>query len=249
VDALATATRELTLEELEARAAEEERREEELRTAYDELAGSVAVQQAAIARLDDDRRVAELAEDGQMQLAVIRAQAREYVRLKVAARMLRTAIERYRSAHQGPILRRANELFPAFTGGSFAELRVDRDEAVLVGRRPDGRRVAVDGMSDGTREQLYLALRLAALERHVELRGPMPVVLDDALLDSDDARAAAILVALADLAERTQVLLFTHHRHLVGLAQRVVDPERLVLHGVDDEVHAGVLPSAGPAAD
>jgi uncharacterized protein YhaN len=74
-------------------------------------------------------------------------------------------------------------------------------------------------LSDGTRDQLYLALRLAAIEHHVETVSPCPVILDDILINADNARASATLKVLCDLARRTQVLFFTHHRHLEQLGR------------------------------
>ena len=46
----------------------------------------------------------------------------------------------------------------------------------------------------------------------------MPVIVDDLLVQFDDDRAVATLEVLRDLSEKTQVLFFTHHRHLVELA-------------------------------
>jgi uncharacterized protein YhaN len=43
------------------------------------------------------------------------------------------------------------------------------------------------------------------------------VILDDILINSDDARASAALKVIGDLAKRTQVLFFTHHRRLAEL--------------------------------
>jgi len=113
------------------------------------------------------------------------------------------------------------EIFAAVTRGSFETLGtgfVDDDTPVLVGIR-DGAEVGVDGMSEGTRDQLYLALRLAAIEQHGAGHEPMPVILDDLLVTFDDDRAVATLPILRELGTRTQVLLFTHHRHLVELAR------------------------------
>ena len=90
--------------------------------------------------------------------------------------------------------------------------------SVLLGVRADGDRVPVAGMSQGTRDQLFLSLRLAAIEQHIASRGPFPVIVDDLLVQFDDARALATLEVLAELGTKTQVLFFTHHQHLVELA-------------------------------
>jgi uncharacterized protein YhaN len=76
-------------------------------------------------------------------------------------------------------------------------------------------------MSDGTRDQLYLALRLATLERHLAQAEPLPFIVDDILINFDDDRTAATLKVLAELAKKTQVILFTHHARLKELAGEV----------------------------
>ncbi len=174
--------------------------------------------------MDGSDRAAALADQAQGILAGIRSDAERYVRVKLAGRILRDQIERYRSENQGPLIRRASEHFAALTIGSFAALMTDfddKDEPVLAGVRPDGQRVHVQGMSAGTRDQLYLALRLASLEKYMETAEPMPFIVDDVLVDFDDRRTEAALQALAGLAGKTQVILFTHHAQLVGQAQQL----------------------------
>ena len=73
-------------------------------------------------------------------------------------------------------------------------------------------------LSDGTRDQLYLALRLASLLAHIEKTEPMPMVLDDLFVQFDDERTFAGLKVLADLSMRVQVLVFTHHHRPVEMA-------------------------------
>ena len=60
---------------------------------------------------------------------------------------------------------------------SFERLEADAQEErpVLVGLRPDGTRVPADGMSEGTRDQLFFALRLAAVEASSIAGKPMPL--------------------------------------------------------------------------
>jgi chromosome segregation protein len=87
--------------------------------------------------------------------------------------------------------------------------------------REDESSCGVDGLSEGTRDQLYLSLRLAAVERHVEAAEPMPFLADDLFVTTDEARLEKGLAALAELGDRTQVILFTHHRHVAETARRL----------------------------
>lgn len=76
-------------------------------------------------------------------------------------------------------------------------------------------------MSDGTRDQLFLALRRASLERFLDASEPLPFIVDDILFQFDDHRAEATLRVLAQLSAKTQVIFFTHHRRLVEIAQGI----------------------------
>ena len=155
--------------------------------------------------------------DRQLAAAEMSESAQRYVRVRAAARLLAWVVDRHRQEKQAPLLRRAAEIFRTLTLDSFVALAVhmdDHDRQALVGVRAQGARVPVDGMSDGARDQLYLALRLAAVEEHVAKERPLPFVADDLLVNFDDERAAAGFRALAALARRTQVLFFTHHAHL-----------------------------------
>ena len=130
--------------------------------------------------------------------------ASRFVRLRLAAHFLQTQIERFRRENQGPLLEKSGQVSHQITRGAFgglgAEFNAD-DTPVLVGLRPDRTSVSIAGMSDGARDQLYLALRLAALDRYLERHEPMPLILDDLLITCDNDRAAAILPQLASLAQ------------------------------------------------
>ena len=199
-----------------------------------ELSAVVTLEQKALADMDTSAAAAEAEERAQSLAAEIATDVEEYARLRLATAVLREAIERYRAKHQGPVLERASRLFAQLTVGSFAALRADyndRGEAVLVGvRAADGRPVTVEGMSEGTADQLYLALRLASLETWLEGKEPIPLIVDDILIQFDNERSAATLRALAELSRRTQVIFFTHHEHLVQLARDNVDAETLFVH-------------------
>jgi uncharacterized protein YhaN len=166
---------------------------------------------------EDAALQAQTAEDG---LAKARPAIAQYLRLRIAAEVLQRAMDSYREKHQGPVLTRASDLFSRLTLGEHDGLTTafgDDDKPVLVAIRKNKEQVEVTGLSDGTRDQLYLALRLAAIEDHVARVAPCPVILDDVLIHSDDLRASAALQVLAEIAQRTQVLFFTHHSRLADL--------------------------------
>lgn len=189
-----------------------------------------------LGQMDGSDKAAALEEEAQTLLAGMADDAEAYARLRVAAHVLRAAIERYREANQEPLLARAGEIFQRLTLRSFTGLRADvneKDEHVLHGVRPDDSTlVPVGGMSEGTADQLYLALRLASLERHLENHPPLPFILDDILVNFDDDRAAAALEVLAEVSKRTQVVYFTHHQHLVDLAKECVDKKQLFVQSL-----------------
>ncbi len=102
-----------------------------------------------------------------------------------------------------------------------------------MGVRPGGKElVGVNGMSDGTTDQLYLSLRLSSLESYLDNNEPMPFILDDILIKFDNERAIATLKVLAELSKKTQVIFFTHHHHLVELAEVSIESNLLFKHAL-----------------
>jgi uncharacterized protein YhaN len=227
---VATAVAELDADAIPARVEELEALAVARRAERDEAGEALTRARDELARLERSEEAAQAAQAKASLEAQIQELAERYARARLAQRVLRDAIARYRSAHEGPLLARANALFPALTCERFARLETDvdeRDEDVLIAVTADGARRRVQELSDGTREQLFLALRLAAIERHVATAEAVPVLFDDVLLESDDERAQRILAALAELATKTQVLVLTHHRHLVEIARATLPARRL----------------------
>lgn len=194
----------------------------------------VGARQSELKRMDGSARAAQAHEETEHHLAAIRSGTENYIRLRLADLLLRRSIERFRESHQGPILSRASQLFAKLTLGSFSGLRADFDEqgkAVLLGVRGDTvTAVPISGMSTGTCDQLYLALRLAMIESHTRDHHPMPLIVDDVLIQFDDDRSVAALKLLSELAETTQVIYFTHHQRIVELADQHLPPDRWVEH-------------------
>ena len=154
----------------------------------------------------------------------LRGGAQDTVARAIGLAAARAALRRLAEARRGPMLRDTEAAFRTLTGGVWSRLDtwVEGQSERLAGIRGD-RPVPADGMSTGTRAQLYLALRIAGHAAFVREAGPLPFVTDDILESFDDDRAAAALDLTAELGRRGQAILFTHHAHLVEMARDRID--------------------------
>lgn len=207
----------------------------ELQSERDNLRDRRQTIQNEIDAKDGSALAANSSEEAEEHLASIISNAEQYIRLQAAALILEQRIENYRKTNQAPVLARAGKLFDKLTMGSYAGLRDELDDSgkpILLGLRPDDKEVPVEGMSDGSRDQLYLALRLATLEQHLSEGEPMPFIVDDILIGFDDKRTLVCLEVLAKLASSTQVLLFTHHKRVVELSESIKAKAGIFVHEI-----------------
>ena len=193
-----------------------------------EIEAAIAAQHSADTEaktfLDDDRLNGLIAERESASAEMHRVIER-YAEITLAQSLLKAAIETVRAEQQDPLLSRASELFTVCTRGEFLSIDTDVSqdgEPIVVGRRPEGQNVNLSEMSDGTRDQLFLAFRLASIEHYSQNAEPLPLIADDVLVHFDDERGRATLELLADLGSTTQVLLFTHHEAVLASASVLV---------------------------
>ena len=195
------------------------------RVAFDTINGG---DKAAVAEAERHEALAEMSEVSE-----------EYLQLATAGSLLKWAVDRYRDRKQGPLLEQASTIFRDLTLGAFQKLRVDFEQTppALVAYRPNSQAVKVSGLSDGTRDQLFLALRIAALELQSDQGIPVPFIADDLFINFDDRRSQAGLEALFALSASTQVLFLSHQEHLLPVVQRLF-PQANLLQLSADEVAA-----------
>lgn len=177
--------------------------------------------------LDHGASASEAAADAEMARSEMDVQAEAYLHKRTETLLLRWAVERKRKQTQNPLLLRAGELFSVLTGGRYSSLSVydDGSSSVLLGNcADDSRPVPVASMSEGTIDQLFLALRIASIEQSVKAGSVLPVLADDLFINFDDQRAEAGFRILGELAKSTQVLFFTHHQHLLEIARKSLHP-------------------------
>jgi uncharacterized protein YhaN len=202
------------------------RRDAALQAAQEAAASAATLSQQMNATQDATEAV-EAASDQQAAVATMGRVLEEALLHHVAAAMLDKALAAVEQQQEPEAVRRITALFAALTNGAYQRVLTEPQDdgsarLVLVqqGDLPD-KHQEVEDLSEGTRDQLYLALRLAAIEAHVASALPLPFIADDILQTFDDDRALAALRVLRDMSETVQVILLTHHAHVLDLARRL----------------------------
>ncbi|MFC0407192.1 AAA family ATPase [Roseomonas elaeocarpi] len=157
--------------------------------------------------------------------------------MQVAVGLLDAALGAVQEGGNDVLLGRIGAGFAELTEGTYTGVSSREDErgvARLVLRTRDfpDEEVEVEQLSEGTRDQLFLALRLVAIADQAVSGTVLPFVGDDILQSFDDRRAAAAFQSLLRLSETTQVILLSHHEHLLGVLERAVAPLDLHLQRV-----------------
>ena len=131
---------------------------------------------------------------------------------------LETALKALDAAHAGlqarfsPALNHlAGDYLAKLTGGKYDKVSLTRQFEALAEEAGGLQPRRALALSQGTADQLYLAVRLAACKLVLPQEEPCPLVLDDALANFDDSRMALALECLEELGEERQILLFTCH--------------------------------------
>ena len=144
------------------------------------------------------------------QLAAVEARIAQledtYNALTLAMDTLTTATNELQRRFAPRIASRAQTLFSRLTGGRYDRLQLTQDLSLNAAAEGEDSLRSARRRSEGTVDQLYLALRLAVAG---ELIPEAPLVLDDALVRFDDTRCAAAMKILQEEAAEKQVILFT----------------------------------------
>ena len=129
-----------------------------------------------------------------------------YAALLIAQETLTAARAELQRRFAPRITQRAQKLLSRMTGGRYHSLTMSEDFSLQAGAGEEDTVHDAMWRSDGTVDQLYLALRLAVAE---ELTPEAPLILDDALVRFDDKRMKAAVGILKEIAKDKQVICFT----------------------------------------
>ncbi len=183
----------------------------------------------ALDAIGGDEKVAALDEHRRTTLLEIEESARRYMELRAGVAAAEHGLKLYRDRHRSGMMARASEAFKTISRGAYEGVAAQpgKDGDVLIAVAAGGGSKAANELSDGTRSQLYLALRVAGYHEFVSRRTPVPFIADDIMETFDDFRAEEAFRLFAEMGMHGQVIYFTHHKHLTHIAKKVCPGVRL----------------------
>jgi DNA repair exonuclease SbcCD ATPase subunit len=135
----------------------------------------------------------------------------QYDALSLAAETLKDANLELQSRFSPLLGETAGRIIRRLTAGRYEKLSFDKTLDAFAKTADETVSRHILSLSAGTADQIYLALRLAVCELVLPEEDPCPLILDDALTNFDDVRAATALEYLRELSQSRQILLFTCH--------------------------------------
>lgn len=165
-----------------------------------------------------DRTSAQLRFEREQILEQIKKASKNWFENQLSKTGLNQLRSEYERTCQPETLAIASEYLCQLTNGKYTNIWTPLGEQFPKIDDQQGHTLSVSELSSGTREQLFLAIRLAMVERFRQNGVELPIILDDVLVNFDQERTIAAIQTFNAVAEKgQQILFFTCHLHLANL--------------------------------
>lgn len=209
-----------------------ERELDELDRQLRAIDGEIEDRTAELTHLGADRQRLERSADvaaAELRVADLEAQLTDaltrFATLATAHQVVEATLARYQRERQPEVVQRAAAHFTRLTDGAYVRLEVRDREIVAIDRTE--REVPAHRLSKGATQQLYLCMRFALAESYARTT-PLPLLLDDIAVHTDDHRHLRLADAVAEVAVEHQVLVFTSHERTASQLQAASPGSRLL---------------------
>ena len=196
-------------------------------------------------KVDALSRTDELSQLLQQEAALVEDMERmafAWSRISLARSILETAKRTFEQERQPEVIRLASSIFTRITGQRWRGINASLEDASLAILPAQGEPMQPENLSRGAREQAYLALRLAYIKNHALHAAPLPVIMDEVLVNFDPQRAERTARAFVELTgggqgKAHQLLYFTCQPHMAELLRKA-EPQAALFHVKDGSIKA-----------
>lgn len=188
---------------------------EQRRKETDQSIGSLSQQMTQMAGGQESQKNLQELMNKRGELAEL---AEQWVLERLSRELLSRSIEKFSSENEPRLIKLTREYLNRMTGGRYVDVEHDKlEKGQFLVRNAKGEAYEPSRLSTGTREQLYLSIRMAFIAHHCEQHEPLPVVMDDCFVNFDDRRTRLAIESIADWDDSIQTILLSCHARVVGL--------------------------------
>jgi uncharacterized protein YhaN len=184
-----------------------------LKEKKDNLLGEQADLQAKTTGLLKDEKYGIQIQRFEEQKAALAEQAREWAINQAISTAIKETMRNLKEKRLPEVLRGAERYFKQLTGGRYEALEIN-SESIFEAVAEDGMRYTIAELSQGTKEQAYVALRFA-LADSLQQSAPFPIIMDDPFVHFDRLRIGNMVQLVDSIQTKHQVLYFTCHENMI----------------------------------
>ena len=182
----------------------------------------LATNEVRLEQLEGEARLAQSLQHRENLKGDMQQLALQWMRLALAQALLKKTREHFERERQPAVLKTASDIIQRITDGRWQTVSMTLDQhRTLLMQDASGMSLPPEALSRGTQEQVFLALRLAYIIGHAEFAEPLPLLMDEILVNFDRHRAQRTACELARLASGGyghphQIFYFTCHPETVA---------------------------------
>ncbi|WP_243291466.1 AAA family ATPase [Bacillus sp. FJAT-47783] len=171
--------------------------------------------QIHLEKIEESGVYSELRYEYAMKKSRAKQIAKKWAIHTVAQDLLRKTVEHHRKHRLPQLLKKAEQHFRFLTNSRYTSILLLDDHPTLLVKRKDGMLFHANELSQGTAEQLYVAIRFALVE-YMSERVKLPIMVDDSFVNFDHERFKRAVQLIRMMSKDYQVLLFTCHHHIAS---------------------------------
>jgi uncharacterized protein YhaN len=141
----------------------------------------------------------------------------EWITNKVILSILNKEKQKYEKEKQPSVIKYSSSIFHDLTAGEYERISISLTDDDVKIHTVEEKIRDIGSLSRGTKEQLLLALRMGFIQAYEEKNEPLPIVLDDVMVNFDNYRSASFAKILSDFVKDRQAIVFTCHKHVRDL--------------------------------
>lgn len=161
----------------------------------------------------NDEKYGQLLQQFEEEKSVLQQLIGQWATKKALATAIHETLFRLREEKLPDVLAEVNAIFNLLTGGRYDKLFIN-DEGYFVTQDVSGLRYQMAELSQATKEQAYISLRMA-LAKTLTASAPFPFIMDDPFVHFDRNRTDKMVQLMKEVGYERQILYFTCHDGLL----------------------------------